>query len=139
MAISLKNTKYFFIRITRSAYRAANSVFRAQKHENCPSRPGSTLKRPIIDAGCECSARQCAWFAFDHEMALPEYVVDFEYITKVISKRNHTLLHLSNVIHFNFNKSSQQHSLSWLSCCQLASLIIFIVLFKIHCRKSCKH
>ncbi|XP_078381877.1 leucine-rich repeat-containing protein 9-like isoform X2 [Oculina patagonica] len=73
-------------KITRSAYRGMDSVFRAQKHENCPSRPGSTLKRPIIDTSCECSARQCAWYVFDHEMVLPEYVVDFEYITKVKPK-----------------------------------------------------
>ena len=36
-----------------------------------------------MDTSCECSARQCAWFVFDHAMVLPEYVVDFEYITKV--------------------------------------------------------
>ena len=60
-------------------------MYRSQKHENCPSRPGSTLKGPIVDTNCECSARQCAWYVFDHEMVLPEYVVDFEYITKVTS------------------------------------------------------
>ena len=76
---------FIFIRITRSAYRGTDSVFRSQKHENCPSRPGSTLKRPVADTNCECSARQCAWYVFDHEMVLPEYVVDFEYITKVIT------------------------------------------------------
>ncbi|CAH3150734.1 unnamed protein product [Pocillopora meandrina] len=73
-------------KITRATYRGADSVFRARKHENCPSRPGSTIKRQVMDTSCECSARQCAWFVFDHEMVLPEYVVDFEYITKVKPK-----------------------------------------------------
>lgn len=83
--IRVLNRKFILIRITRSVYRGADSVFRSQKHENCPSRPGSTLKRPIADTNCECSARQCAWYVFDHEMVLPEYVVDFEYIAKVIT------------------------------------------------------
>ena len=55
-------------------------MFRPQKHENCPSRG---LASPRGPPSCECSARQCAWFVFDHELVLPEYVVDFEYITRV--------------------------------------------------------
>ncbi|CAH1791753.1 unnamed protein product [Owenia fusiformis] len=31
---------------------------------------------------CDCLSRQCEWFVFDHEMVLPEYVIDFEYITR---------------------------------------------------------
>ncbi|XP_067941699.1 leucine-rich repeat-containing protein 9-like [Watersipora subatra] len=30
---------------------------------------------------CECSDKQSEWFVFDHEMAVPEYIVDFEYVT----------------------------------------------------------
>lgn len=32
---------------------------------------------------CDCSLRQCEWFMFDRELVLPEYVVEFEYITLV--------------------------------------------------------
>lgn len=32
---------------------------------------------------CECSARQCEWYLFDNELILPEYIVEFEYVTKV--------------------------------------------------------
>uniref|UniRef100_A0A8D0H1M9 Leucine rich repeat containing 9 n=1 Tax=Sphenodon punctatus TaxID=8508 RepID=A0A8D0H1M9_SPHPU len=32
---------------------------------------------------CDCSLRQCEWFVFDHEMVVPEYVIEFEYITLV--------------------------------------------------------
>lgn len=74
---------YFRVRIKRAIYRGADSVFRTRKHENCPKRSGSTVKRSLVDSDCECSARQCAWYVFDHAMILPEYVVDFEYITKV--------------------------------------------------------
>ena len=74
---------YFRVRIKRAIYRGADSVFRTRKHENCPKRSGSTVKRSLEDSDCDCSARQCAWYVFDHMMVLPEYVVDFEYITKV--------------------------------------------------------
>ena len=33
---------------------------------------------------CECSARQCEWYIFDHELVLPEYIIEFEYVTKVM-------------------------------------------------------
>lgn len=32
---------------------------------------------------CDCSIRQCKWFVFDHDLVLPEYIVEFEYITVV--------------------------------------------------------
>uniref|UniRef100_A0A8C4XE44 Leucine rich repeat containing 9 n=1 Tax=Erpetoichthys calabaricus TaxID=27687 RepID=A0A8C4XE44_ERPCA len=32
---------------------------------------------------CDCSVRQNEWFVFDHELVLPEYVIDFEYLTEV--------------------------------------------------------
>ncbi|XP_029195766.2 leucine-rich repeat-containing protein 9-like isoform X1 [Acropora millepora] len=73
-------------KIKREIYRGADSVFRTRKHENCPKRSGSTVKRTLVDSDCDCSARQCAWYVFDHVMVLPEYVVDFEYITKVKPK-----------------------------------------------------
>ena len=78
---------YFRIRIKRAIYRGADSVFRTRKHENCPKRCGSTVKRTLVDSDCDCNARQCAWYVFDHVMVLPEYVVDFEYITKVKKNR----------------------------------------------------
>ncbi|KAM5241625.1 leucine-rich repeat-containing protein 9 isoform 3-T5 [Hipposideros larvatus] len=32
---------------------------------------------------CDCSFRHCKWFVFDHDFVLPEYIVEFEYITGV--------------------------------------------------------
>lgn len=37
----------------------------------------------IDNNSCECSSRQCEWYIFDNELVLPEYIVEFEYITKV--------------------------------------------------------
>lgn len=34
-------------------------------------------------AQCDCNNKQCSWYAFDHELVLPEYIVDFEYVTRV--------------------------------------------------------
>ncbi|XP_025105112.1 leucine-rich repeat-containing protein 9-like isoform X2 [Pomacea canaliculata] len=31
---------------------------------------------------CECRQRQCEWYVFNHEFVLPEYIIEFEYITK---------------------------------------------------------
>ncbi|XP_033624638.1 leucine-rich repeat-containing protein 9-like [Asterias rubens] len=59
------------MKVNKQFYPNADSVFRPKNFSVTDS-----------DAQCECSARQCEWFIFDHEMVLPEYVIDFEYITK---------------------------------------------------------
>lgn len=38
-----------------------------------------------IRSGPECSPRRKQWYLFDHELVLPEYIIYFEYITKVIN------------------------------------------------------
>ncbi|XP_077180065.1 leucine-rich repeat-containing protein 9 [Paroedura picta] len=45
---------------------------------------------------CDCSLRQCEWFVFDHDLVLPEYVVEFEFITLV--KVETLFSSLSNVV-----------------------------------------
>uniref|UniRef100_A0A674DX66 Leucine rich repeat containing 9 n=1 Tax=Salmo trutta TaxID=8032 RepID=A0A674DX66_SALTR len=43
------------------------------------------IERPCsskIHSGCDCSQRQSQWFVFDRELVLPEYLIDFEYITQ---------------------------------------------------------
>ena len=62
--------------ITKSSYPKIDAVFKPRKM--CVSHDG--------DTSCECSARQCEWYIFDHRLVLPEYVVEFEYITKVRSR-----------------------------------------------------
>ena len=32
---------------------------------------------------CECANRQSEWFVFNNHLAMPEYIVDFEYVTRV--------------------------------------------------------
>jgi len=32
---------------------------------------------------CDCAGKQCEWFVYNHEVAIPEYIVDFEYVTSV--------------------------------------------------------
>jgi len=32
---------------------------------------------------CDCASKQYEWFIFNHEVVVPEYVVDFEYVTSV--------------------------------------------------------
>jgi len=37
----------------------------------------------LDSTSCECSSRQCEWYIFDRDLVLPEYIVEFEYVTKV--------------------------------------------------------
>ncbi|CAG2238484.1 Leucine-rich repeat-containing protein 9 [Mytilus edulis] len=62
--------------ISKSSYPKIDAVFKPRKM--CISNEGDTL--------CECSARQCEWYLFDNRLVLPEYVVEFEYVTKFRSK-----------------------------------------------------
>uniref|UniRef100_A0A4W5RBJ4 Leucine rich repeat containing 9 n=1 Tax=Hucho hucho TaxID=62062 RepID=A0A4W5RBJ4_9TELE len=48
-----------------------------------------SVYRNVSPDGCDCSLRQSQWFVFDRELVLPEYLIDFEYITQVGKK--HTL------------------------------------------------
>ncbi|XP_077863786.1 leucine-rich repeat-containing protein 9-like [Saccoglossus kowalevskii] len=68
--------------IHKQMYPRADSVFRPKKHEKCSPSSGTSGTSPV----CECTARQCEWFHFDHDLVLPEYVIDFEYITKTKPK-----------------------------------------------------
>ncbi|KAK1791307.1 hypothetical protein P4O66_013319, partial [Electrophorus voltai] len=42
-----------------------------------------TLFSTEQQASCDCSQQQTLWYVFDHELVLPEYLIDFEYITEV--------------------------------------------------------
>lgn len=66
-------------RISKSA--GYDSIYRARKHpvSTCPSK---TKKGQLTDQ-CDCTARRCTWFVFDTDLVLPEYLVDFEYLTMV--------------------------------------------------------
>ncbi|XP_070956184.1 leucine-rich repeat-containing protein 9 isoform X8 [Macaca nemestrina] len=58
--------------ISQSNYPMVNSVFIPRKY---------LLNSVMGQRNCDCSVRQCKWFVFDHDLVLPEYVVEFEYIT----------------------------------------------------------
>ncbi|XP_043553199.1 leucine-rich repeat-containing protein 9 [Chiloscyllium plagiosum] len=63
-------------------YPNANSVYRPRKvNTRCANDTGfsSSLK---FHGSCDCSLRQYEWFVFDHELVVPEYFIDFEYITQ---------------------------------------------------------
>ncbi|XP_030069714.1 leucine-rich repeat-containing protein 9 isoform X1 [Microcaecilia unicolor] len=62
-------------------YITANSVFRPRKSKSTVSVTNETICSSKEHANCDCSLRQCEWFVFDHELVLPEYIIEFEYIT----------------------------------------------------------
>uniref|UniRef100_A0A3P8Y1B0 Leucine rich repeat containing 9 n=1 Tax=Esox lucius TaxID=8010 RepID=A0A3P8Y1B0_ESOLU len=55
-------------------YPKAHSVYRSVGLE----------QTSLVHSECDCTLRQSLWFVFDHELILPEYLIDFEYITKVL-------------------------------------------------------
>ncbi|XP_040831655.1 leucine-rich repeat-containing protein 9 [Ochotona curzoniae] len=61
--------------VSQANYPMANSVFIPQKH---------FLNSIMEPRNCDCGFRQCKWFVFDHDLVLPEYVVEFEFITVVM-------------------------------------------------------
>ncbi|XP_039096685.1 leucine-rich repeat-containing protein 9 [Hyaena hyaena] len=60
--------------INQANYPMVNSVFIPRKY---------LLNSVMGQRNCDCSIRQYKWFVFDHDLVLPEYVVEFEYITMV--------------------------------------------------------
>jgi len=86
-------------RLKKAAYPAATSVYRSRT-----SRPFEKSLRPtsaaILNAAapalhdarnpsrpCDCGQKQSEWFIFDHELVVPEYIVEFEYVNYVSKMR----------------------------------------------------
>lgn len=36
---------------------------------------------------CDCKSKQMEWFLFNKHLAVPEYLIEFEYINKVIPEK----------------------------------------------------
>ncbi|XP_026635089.1 leucine-rich repeat-containing protein 9 isoform X2 [Microtus ochrogaster] len=72
--------------ISKANYPMVNSVFMPQRH---------LLNSIIGQRHCDCGYRQFKWFVFDPDLVLPEYIVDFEYITMV---KVHSLFSTLNTI-----------------------------------------
>ncbi|KAF5922784.1 hypothetical protein HPG69_013129 [Diceros bicornis minor] len=82
--------------ISRANYPVVNSVFIPQKY---------LLNSIMGQRNCDCCVRQCKWFVFDHDLVLPEYIVEFEYITVV---KPHSLFSsFNNVILEESKKNSE--------------------------------
>uniref|UniRef100_A0A8C0CWK9 Leucine rich repeat containing 9 n=1 Tax=Balaenoptera musculus TaxID=9771 RepID=A0A8C0CWK9_BALMU len=57
--------------ISQANYPMINSVFIPQKY--------------LLSINCDCSIRQYKWFVFDHDLVLPEYIVEFEYSNQIFN------------------------------------------------------
>ncbi|RUS71694.1 hypothetical protein EGW08_020538 [Elysia chlorotica] len=64
--------------ICRENYSNIDSVFKPRK--KCIPR-----EKKSGDNGCECSSRQCEWYILDNNLVLPEYIIEFEYVTRLKS------------------------------------------------------
>uniref|UniRef100_A0A7N4PT55 Leucine rich repeat containing 9 n=1 Tax=Sarcophilus harrisii TaxID=9305 RepID=A0A7N4PT55_SARHA len=72
--------------ICKVNYPMYNSVYMPRK---------CLLSSFISHKNCNCNLRQNKWFVFDHDFVLPEYIIEFEYITLV---KTHSLFSTLNNI-----------------------------------------
>uniref|UniRef100_A0ABI7ZAR5 U2A'/phosphoprotein 32 family A C-terminal domain-containing protein n=1 Tax=Felis catus TaxID=9685 RepID=A0ABI7ZAR5_FELCA len=85
--------------------------FLQQKYKDEKNSPEQELFRHDSIMGqrnCDCSIRQCKWFVFDHDLVLPEYIVEFEYITMV---KPHSLFSSFNNVILEESKKNSEGSL----------------------------
>ncbi|KAB1276935.1 Leucine-rich repeat-containing protein 9 [Camelus dromedarius] len=87
--------------ISQANYPMVNSVFIPRKY---------LLNSIMGQRDCDCSSRQCKWFVFDHDLVLPEYIIEFEYITAV--KAHSLFSSFNNVILEESKKNSEGSMLS---------------------------
>ncbi|XP_045307094.1 leucine-rich repeat-containing protein 9 isoform X5 [Leopardus geoffroyi] len=74
--------------INQANYPMVNSVFAPRKY---------LLNSITGQRNCDCSIRQCKWFVFDHDLVLPEYIVEFEYITMSLNLHGNSLSKLRDL------------------------------------------
>ncbi|XP_064342064.1 leucine-rich repeat-containing protein 9 isoform X1 [Camelus dromedarius] len=74
--------------ISQANYPMVNSVFIPRKY---------LLNSIMGQRDCDCSSRQCKWFVFDHDLVLPEYIIEFEYITASLNLHGNSLSKLRDL------------------------------------------
>ncbi|XP_036887666.1 leucine-rich repeat-containing protein 9 [Sturnira hondurensis] len=87
--------------IRQANYSMVNSVFIPRKY---------LLNSTMGQRNCDCSFRQYKWFVFDHDLVLPEYIVEIEYMTVV--KAHSLFSSFNNVILEESKKKSEGSVLS---------------------------
>ncbi|ELW69018.1 Leucine-rich repeat-containing protein 9 [Tupaia chinensis] len=87
--------------INQANYPMVDSVFIPRKY---------LLNSIVGQRNCDCGYRQCKWFVFDHDLVLPEYIVEFEYITVV--KAHSLFSSFNNIILEESKKNSERSMLS---------------------------
>ncbi|XP_067847992.1 leucine-rich repeat-containing protein 9 isoform X2 [Heptranchias perlo] len=68
--------------VEQMKYPHANSVYRPQKVDTISAIDKGYTSSLKLHGSCDCSLRQYEWFVFDHELVVPEYLIDFEYTTQ---------------------------------------------------------
>ncbi|MCJ8731078.1 hypothetical protein PDJAM_G00191760 [Pangasius djambal] len=65
-------------------YPKAHSVYLKASAKQHTTKQGNTgeVCSSELQGRCDCSQRKTLWYVFDRELVLPEYLIDFEYITQ---------------------------------------------------------
>ncbi|XP_066535622.1 leucine-rich repeat-containing protein 9 [Hoplias malabaricus] len=72
--------------VTPDVYPKTHSVYRKsiiKQHFTNQGTPGREAACSSEPQCCDCGQRKTVWYVFDHELILPEYLIDFDYITQV--------------------------------------------------------
>ncbi|XP_053088423.1 leucine-rich repeat-containing protein 9 isoform X1 [Pangasianodon hypophthalmus] len=65
-------------------YPKAHSVYLKASAKQHITKQGNTgeVYSSELQGCCDCSQRKTLWYVFDRELVLPEYLIDFEYVTQ---------------------------------------------------------
>ncbi|XP_062851756.1 leucine-rich repeat-containing protein 9 isoform X2 [Trichomycterus rosablanca] len=69
-------------------YPKAHSVYHKPITKQCTASQGKpdAVCTSELQGFCDCGQKETQWFVFDHELVLPEYLIDFEYISQETSQ-----------------------------------------------------
>eukprot|EP00795_Rhopilema_esculentum_P008396 gene8396-14373_t len=69
------------LRINKQQYQNYDTAYQTRRHAICPTKARSKSTVGIAEL-CDCTLRRCTWHVFNAELVLPEYMVEFEYVTR---------------------------------------------------------
>ncbi|XP_040557565.1 leucine-rich repeat-containing protein 9 isoform X2 [Gallus gallus] len=91
-------------------YPEANSVFRPRKCLERDASPSyNEMWASLEQRNCDSNGWHCEWIVFDHDLVLPEYIAELEYITLVKDK---SLFSTCNIIMEERKRSTEGFILS---------------------------
>uniref|UniRef100_A0A8B9JUF2 Leucine-rich repeat-containing protein 9-like n=1 Tax=Astyanax mexicanus TaxID=7994 RepID=A0A8B9JUF2_ASTMX len=75
--------------VSSEFYPRTHSVYRKISTKQNTFSFGKPPCSSDLQGSCDCSQKQTMWFVFDHELVLPEYLIDFDFIRQEKPRHSH--------------------------------------------------